>query len=295
MTITAAAQPGSLELREQRRRRRALLAYFAPVVLFYLAFLVTPYLILLRMSFNRYNSLTLYTKAFTLENYWTVVTDPFYTGLLARTIGLGLVVTLVALVLGYPLALKIVRSSPRMKAVLLAIALSPLLINLVVRTYAWMVLLGDRGVINSWLIDSGLIVSPLHINSNVFAVVIGLTHITLPLMVLSLVGVMQTIDTRLYEAAESLGATSADILRRVTVPLSLPGIGAGLLLVFCFSISAFVTPAMLGGNRVSTVSTVIYDKFTFSLNWPVGATLVFVLLALNLLVIGLHGRLFREH
>ena len=154
MTITTAAQPGSVELREQRRRRRALLVYFSPVVLFYLAFLVTPYLILLRMSFNRYNSLTLYTKAFTLENYWTVVTDPFYTCLLARTIGLGLVVTLVALVLGYPLALKIVRSSPRMKAVLMAVALSPLLINLVVRTYAWMVLLGDRGVINSWLIDS---------------------------------------------------------------------------------------------------------------------------------------------
>jgi len=109
-------------------------------------------------------------------------------------------------------------------------------------------------------------------------------------MVISLVGVIERIDRSLPEAAESLGAGPARVLRRVLLPLSLPGIGAGCLLVFCFSISAFVTPAVLGGSRVATVSTVIYDKFTFSVNWPVGATLVMVLLALTLLVVALHAR-----
>ncbi|MGC3988141.1 MAG: ABC transporter permease [Chthoniobacteraceae bacterium] len=276
------------------RRWPARALHFGPVLACYLVFLVVPYLVLLRMSFNRYSSTRMFIEDFTLVNYVTIVTDPYYTSLLLRTLVLGVVVTAITFLLGYPLALKIVRSSPRAKAMLLAIALSPLLINLVVRTYAWMVVLGDKGVVNSWLIGSGFLDSPLPISGNVFAVTVGLSHITLPLMVLSLVGVMESIDTRLVEAAESLGATSGRVLWRVLLPLSMPGIAAGSLLVFCFTISAFVTPALLGGNRVSTVATVIYEKFTYSLNWPVGAALVLVLLVFNFVVIVFHGRLFRD-
>ena len=222
------------------------------------------------------------------------MTDPFYLLLMARTVGLGMLVTVISLVLAYPLALKIVRSGPAMRSALIAVALSPLLINLVVRTYAWLVLLGDAGVVNNWLRALGLIGAPLPLSGNMVSVVIGLVHISLPLMALSLIGVLERIDRTLEDAADSLGASRGRILRRIILPLSLPGAAAGSLLVFTFTISAFVTPALLGGNRVSTISTLIYEKFTFSANWPVGATLVVVLLVINVGIVALHGRLFRE-
>lgn len=272
----------------------ALLPYIAPVTLFYLLFLVVPYAMVLRLSFFRFSSMRLYVPEWTLANYAAVVTDPFYVLLLARTVGLGVGVTLLCLVLGYPLALRIARAGPGLKDVLLAVTLSPLLINLVVRTYAWLVLLGDSGVVNHWLQGLGLIGAPLPLGGTLFSVVVGLVHIGLPLMVLSLLGVLERIDPALLDAAGSLGASRARVLQRVVLPLSLPGIGAGSLLVFSFAVSAFITPALLGGNRVATVSTLIYEKFTFSANWPVGATLVVVLLLVNVAVVVLHGRAFRD-
>lgn len=276
------------------RRRGALLLYLAPVTLFYVVFLILPYAMVLRLSFFRYSSMRLYIPEWTAANYLAAVTDPFYLGLMARTIALGVLVTLVSLLLGYPLALMIARARPAAKGALIAVTLSPLLINLVVRTYAWLVLLGDTGVVNTWLRGLGVIGAPLPLSGNLFAVVVGLVHISLPLMALSLIGVLERIDGALVDAADSLGATRGRILRRIVLPLSLPGVGAGSLLVFSFTISAFVTPALLGGNRVSTISTLIYEKFTFSANWPVGATLVMVLLVINAAVVVLHGRLFRE-
>jgi putative spermidine/putrescine transport system permease protein len=278
----------------QMPRRAALALYLGPVTLFYLVFLVAPYAMVLRLSVFRFSAMQLYIPQFTLANYTAVLTDPFYLALMARTIGLGVLVTVISLLLGYPLALKIARAGPRLKSLLIAITLSPLLINLLVRTYAWLVLLGDTGVVNTWLQALGLTTAPLPLGGNMFAVVVGLVHISLPLMALSLIGVLERIDAALVDAADSLGASRARILRKIILPLSLPGIGAGSLLVFTFTISAFITPSLLGGNRVSTISTVIYEKFTFSANWPVGATLVMALLVINAAVIALHGRLFRE-
>jgi putative spermidine/putrescine transport system permease protein len=275
-------------------RRTSLALYLGPVTLFYLVFLVAPYAMVLRLSLFRFSAMQLYIPKVTWANYAAVFTDPFYLSLMARTIGLGILVTVISLLLGYPLALKIARASPRLKTALIAITLSPLLINLLVRTYAWLVLLGDTGVLNKWLQAIGLIHAPLPLGGNLFAVVVGLVHISLPLMVLSLIGVLERIDAALVDAADSLGASRARILRKIVLPLSLPGIGAGSLLVFTFTISSFITPSLLGGNRVSTISTVIYEKFTFSANWPVGATLVVALLIINAAVIALHGRLFRE-
>lgn len=277
-----------------RRRRLSLLLYLGPITLFYLVFLVLPYGMVLRLSVFRFSSMRLYVTEFTTANYAAVLTDPFYLTLLARTVGLGLAVTVISLILGYPLALLIARAGPGLKSALIAITLSPLLINLVVRTYAWLVLLGDTGVVNRWLQAAGLTTGPLPLGGNMVSVVIGLVHISLPLMALSLIGVLERIDPALIDAADSLGASRARILRRVILPLTWPGAGAGSLLVFSFAMSAFVTPALLGGNRVSTISTLIYEKFTFSSNWPVGATLVMVLLVINAGVVVLHARLFRE-
>jgi putative spermidine/putrescine transport system permease protein len=279
---------------EDRRIMPIAAALLAPLLIFYFVFLVLPYARVLEMSVFRYNPSSLFVSTLTLENYVLVLGDRFYLSLLFGTILLGLAVTALTLLLGYPLALAIVRAGPRLKALLLIVAFSPLLINLVVRSYAWLVLLGNKGIINSWLMAIGIIDQPLPISTNFFAVTIGLVHVTLPLMVLALVGIMERIDPSLLEAAESLGAGPWRILAKVHFQLALPGVGTGSLLVFCTAISAFVTPRILGGNRVSTISTVIYEKFSFSMNWPLGATLVALLLVVNFAVIALHGRLFRE-
>ena len=258
------------------------LALLGPVLAFCLVFLALPYAVLLRLSFYRYSALRLYVPEFTWANYAAVMTDSFYLGLVGRTVLLGVGVSAATLVLGYPLALTVARAGPRLRVALLVAALSPLLVNLVVRSYAWLVLLGDAGLVNRGLLAAGVIAGPLPLGGNLFSVTVGLVHIGLPLMVLSLLAVIERIDPALMEAAGSLGAPPGRVVRRITLPLSWPGIGAGSLLVFCFTISAFVTPAMLGGNRVATVSTMVADKFTVSLNWPVGATLVVLLLALTL-------------
>src|ERR1700733_12529406 len=179
--------------------------YLAPITLFYLLFLLLPYGLVLRMSFYRFSATTMYVPGLTLANYAAITTDPFYLALLGRTLWLGLLVTVLCLLLGYPLALKISRSSGRIKTALLVLTLSPLLINLIVRSYAWLVLMGENGVINHWLLDLGIIAAPLPINNNMVSVTVGLVHISLPLMVISLISVLDRIDPRLTEAAESLG------------------------------------------------------------------------------------------
>lgn len=267
--------------------------YLGPILLMYGALLVAPYFLLLRMSFNRYSSTRLFIEDFTITNYTSVLTDPLYIKLILDTLLLGFLVTATTLVMGLALAIVISRCRPFLKSTLMAIVLSPLLINIVVRTYAWLVLLGEKGAINSWLIDWGIITDPLQLNHNLFAVVIGLAHITLPLMVLSLVSVIDMIPASNLEAAESLGASPWRIFWRIFIPAIVPGLASGSLLVFCYTISAFITPQILGGGKVPTLATVIYDKFSFSLNWPVGSTLIFVLLFANIAAMIVHARVFR--
>ena len=281
------------QMAEHRKVRRRWLQ-LSPIVLFYLIGLVIPYLYLFRMSFNKFDAILIFKEMFSLQNYEKILTDDFFISIIFSTLGLGLAVTVFTLLLGYPIAWKITRSTPAMKSFLLAIVLSPLLINLVVRTYAWLVVLGDNGVINQWITWLGWIDSPLPLSSNYWTVVVGLGHVTLPFMVLSLTSVMESMKEEYFEAAESLGGDRFRIFKDILWPLSLPGIGAGSILVFSFSISAFVTPALLGGGHVSTVSTLIYEQFTHSLNWPLGSALVFILLALNFGVIILHSKLFRH-
>lgn len=284
----------TLDAVARRRAGRVRAVQLTPIALLYMVGLILPYLYLLRMSFNTYDPMLIFRESYVLANYVKVLTDAFYLKIVASTIGLGLSVTLATLILGYPLAWKIVRSPPRLKSILLAVVLSPLLINLVVRTYGWLIILGDKGILNSWVMALGLTSEPLPISDNFWTVVMGLAHVTLPFMVLSLVSVMESLPDQVIEAAENLGASSWRIFRDIIWPLTWPGVGAGSILVFCFSVSAFVTPALLGGGRVSTVSTLIYEQFTFSVNWPLGSALVFILLAMNTVVIVVHAKFFRH-
>ncbi|MBB3064331.1 ABC transporter permease [Limibacillus halophilus] len=289
---TKSYRPSAEGLRKPTRSQMS--ALLAPIATFYGLCLLAPYVYIFWLSLTRYSSSQLYVPDLGLQNYVSILTDNYYLGLLAQTVGLGIFVTVFSLLLGYPLAMRIVQGGKTTKSILLILTMTPLLVNIVVRTYAWLVLLGDNGVINKALDAVGLISEPLPINNNFFSVAIGLIHLSLPLMVISLVSVMEKLDASLIEAGESLGAGSLRTLVKIHIPLCLQGVGAGSLLVFCTVISAFVTPQLLGGNRFSTISTIIYQKFTFSMNWPVGSALVFVLLTLNFAVILLHGFMFRE-
>jgi len=283
----------SLSAVARRQGRLYFLLQILPLLVLFGAFLVVPYLNLLQTSFYRYDRISFVKAVFTLENYGKIFFDVFYFRILMWTIGIGIIVTLLTLLLGYPVAWRIARARPAMRSLLLAVVLSPLLVNLVVRTYAWQVLLAETGIVNTWLRNFGLISAPLPLSRNLFGVVLGLTQIALPFMVLSLISVISGIRDEIFEAAESLGSSPTRTFFEVLWPLTLPGVSAGCVLVFCYCTSSFITPQVLGGGRVATISTLIYQQFSFALNYPFGSALVFVLLAINLAVIALQNRLFR--
>jgi putative spermidine/putrescine transport system permease protein len=217
---------------------------------------------------------------FTLENYVTVVTDEFYWEVLLRTLYLSLGATLAALVVSYPAALILFFSDSRWRRVFLFIIISPLFISVIVRTYGWIVLLSPNGAIN-WLLPADFQVRLLQTRS---AIVIGLTHIYIPFMVLALNSALFKIDKRLLTAASTLGASKLRAFRDIIVPLSLPGVIAGSVLVFSISMTSFTTPVLLGGARNKTMAYLIYQQNLLASDWYVGSTLALFLLAVTLTV-----------
>lgn len=214
----------------------------------------------------------------TLQNYRTFLSDPFFFALLARTFWLGLVVVGCCLIIGYPVAYYVARTTSRWRGMALFLVIAPLLVSAIVRNIGWFPLLSESGVVNWLLLSTGVVNKPLHLISNFTGVVIGLVHALLPLMILTLTTVIQRIEAELEEAAANLGAGPFTIFWRVLLPLSLPGVVSGSLLVFALAISAYTTPAILGGNRVLVMSTYIAQQFRTVLDYPAGGTAAALLL-----------------
>lgn len=278
---------------EAPSHRLTIIQLLAPATLALVVFFVLPLLWLLRMSFNRGLPSGAIESAFTLENYTTFLTDDFFVREIVRTIQLGLGVTLLTLLASYPIALFLARSTSRWRGVLVALAIAPLLTSTVVRTYGWMVLLGTDGVVNSVLSWIGFVDTPLRLINNMTGVVIGLVEILMPYMILGLLSGFGRFDRDLENAAMSLGAGPVRTFLRVTLPLSLPGIATGCLLVFVLTISSFVTPRLLGGGRVFLMATEVYNQATYTLNWPFASAISFVLLLLFGVVITVYVRMLR--
>ena len=210
--------------------------------------------------------------AVSLRNYEAFVSDPFFLTMLLRTFWLGVVVVACCLVIGYPVAYCLARTTSKWRGMALFLVIAPLLVSAIVRNIGWFPILGESGVIN-WLLTSlGIIHAPLRLVSNFTGVVIGLVHALLPLMILTLTTVIQRVEPELEEAAANLGAGPAIVFWRVLLPLSLPGAVSGSLLVFAMAISAYTTPAILGGNRVLVMSTYIAQQFRTVLDYPAGGT-----------------------
>jgi len=257
-----------------------------PAVLLFVVFFVIPFATMALLSVLSGNPANNPNVAFTTRHYERLVGDTLYAEALVATLRIGAITTLVALLLGYPLAHLMARIHSRIgHALLLMAVIAPMLTGIVVRTFAWMTLLQDRGVINATLMGWGLIEKPLPLMYNEFGTIVALVHIYVPFMVLTLTGVIGRIDERLEQAARNLGANRFQAFLEVTLPLSLPGILAGSLLVFALSISAYVTPFLMGGTDVLTLPMLIYQQVGASFNLGFAGALGVVLLAVSLVIV----------
>ncbi len=279
---------------ENGSRRWLLVQLLAPATLALVVFFVLPLVWLFRTSFDRGLDSGVIESAFTLENYQEFLSDHFFQQELLRTLRLGVVITALTLVTTYPIALFLARSTSRWRGLLVALAIAPLLTSTVVRTYGWLVILGNDGLVNGALLGIGLIDQPLRLINDEIGVVIGLVEILMPYMALGLLSGFGRINPDVEEAAMSLGANPLRTFWRVTLPLSLPGIATGVLLVFVLTISSFVTPQLLGGGRVFLMATEIYDQATYTLDWPFAAAISFLLLLLFGVVIAIYTRVLRR-
>ncbi|MCL4459918.1 MAG: ABC transporter permease [Chloroflexi bacterium] len=228
--------------------------------------------------------LSLFDPDLTLKHYAYLLQKPAYIAVLLNTFRLAFTVTLSCLVLGYPFAYLLANASPRVRNILMIAVILPFLTSLLVRTYAWMVLLGREGLINQLLLKSGLVSSPLQLMHNFIGVHVGMVQILIPYMILPLFSVMVGIDKSLLKAAYNLGATPFQAFWRIFLPLSLPGVAAGSILVFIISLGFFVTPALLGGLRDTTISMLIETQTSQLLNWGFASVLAVVLLVITLLL-----------
>jgi ABC-type spermidine/putrescine transport system permease subunit I len=231
--------------------------------------------------------------ALTADHYAQVLRSPMYLPVLGETLRISALATVFALLLGYPVAYLLTRVTPSTVTRLMIFLLLPFWTSLLVRTYAWMVLLQRRGVVNSLLLQAGLIDKPVALMFNEVGVIIGTTHILLPFMIFPIYSALRRVDHDLVKAARGLGASDCHAFLRVTLPLSLPGVGAGVLIVFVSALGYFVTPALLGGGKVVVVAMAIERQVNDFLNWPLAGALAVVLVGVTLLAVGLFQRMLR--
>lgn len=260
-----------------------------PGLIFLTLFFVLPYGWMLYISFLTRSLEEPYVHVPTLQNYAEVVSDGFHWEIMALTFGFASVTAVVTLFLGYPLAYYMARSPSRRRGILLALVLAPLLVGVVIRSYGWMILLSDTGLVNQFLTWLGL--GPFSLMYNRTGVWIGLIHVYLPFMVISLMNSIAAIDPELEKASRSLGASSWTTFWRVTWPLSLPGVAAGATLVFVLAVSAYVIPTLLGGYNVLTSPLLIVQAVMDLFNWPLGSAMAMVLFVATIAVIALFNGL----
>ena len=288
MTTTATASdsgPNIATMREQSDRW-VNLALSTPAILTIAVVVFLPILWLGWMSF--FNA----AGQLTTENYARIWESDLYLETFIITFKISLTVTVLCALLGYPLAYTLTRLPSTAAAIGMICVLIPFWTAILVRTYAWLVLLQRKGVINSVLLQSGLIEEPLQLAHNMTGSIIGMVHVMLPFLVLPVYATMKSIDQDLLRASQSMGASPTESFWRVFFPMSLPGLFAGIVLVFVLSLGFFVTPALLGGGRVQMIAQRIESTITLYSNWGAASALGVVLLVATLVLIWLLNRVF---
>jgi putative spermidine/putrescine transport system permease protein len=259
--------------------------FVGPYGLYLLVFLVLPFANVALLSVYLHSPTKIAIAEFTTANY-SKLWELYYANLFFRTLRLSLAVTVVCVALGYPLAYLLARARPRIMTLGLFLLIMPLMVSTVIRVFGWVVILGNEGLINQALrrLGAGDGVRLLHTEG---AVIVGLAQQSMPFMVLPIMASIERISPSLEEAARNLGASWGQMFTRTILPLSMPGLLSGALLVFSVSMSAFVTPALMGGRRSRMVGQQIYEEVLSAYNWPGAASLTIVLALLMLGLVGL--------
>lgn len=271
---------------EERRERFTLFGLSMPALLAILIIVFLPIFWLSSLSF--YNA----AGALSMENYARIFESALYRRTFVVTFQISIAVTVICVLLGYPLCYWLTKLPDRTAAILMVFVLVPFWTSVLVRTYAWLVLLQRNGIINSSLIWLGVIEEPLQLAHNLTGSIIGMVHIMLPFLILPLYAIMRGIDTDLVRAAVGLGSSPRKAFWHVFFPMSLPGLFAGIVLVFILSLGFYVTPALLGGGRVQMLAQRIESTITVYSNWGAASALGVVLLLLALVMIWLMNRVF---
>lgn len=269
--------------RLERREQYVQFNFLIPCLFFLLLFFFLP--------IGFFLSRSLFDPGFTIEHYVKAFSRPLYMAILWKTLKLSFYTTLVCLVLAYPVAFVMAHARGKLKLAILILVLIPFWTNILVRMFAWLALLGSNGVINTNLMTLGLIDEPLHLLYNFFSVILGMTHYMLPFMILPIYSVMAAIPSNLTDAAANLGASPWRAFLRVYLPLSLPGIGAGCLLVFILSLGFFITPALMGGPRDTMFAQIIEIQINQMLDWGFAAALSTILLVITIALYLVYDRL----
>ncbi|MGJ0701977.1 ABC transporter permease [Clostridium perfringens] len=251
---------------------------FIPCIVLVAYFMIVPLLDVIIPTFTN-------TNGGMLSAYKEFFTDYYMMSIFWRTIKISLVSSIICMFIGVPVSYYISRVSKKVRGFLIALTVFPILTNSVVRSFAWMSILGKNGIINSLLMKFNLIQEPLSLLYTEGAIILGTIYIFLPLMIISLVGVMENIDNDLLEAAESLGANRLKAFFKVVFPLSLPGLIVGTVLVFTGSLTAYTTPQLLGGNKNTVLATLIYQKTMTLGDWQGAAVVATIMIIVTLIVI----------
>jgi ABC-type spermidine/putrescine transport system permease subunit I len=277
---TPAAAPAWIQTRRLRRLTDGRGFWPAlPAIVYLVVALLLPLAVLFAFGFLTIERGRVVPGSFTLAHYRRILTDPFSWLLFWRSFWLGWATTALCLALGYPVAYLYGALGSVGRKVLLVAVISPLLTSALVRTYAWLVILGGRrGLLNTLLLALGIVETPVRILNTDWAVLIGMTQVHLPFMILPLIAALASRDRTLEEASLNLGASRVETFVRVVVPLSLPGIAAGTALVFALSYTNFIIPQLLGGGNYSTVAVKVYEQTIVILDWATGAVLAALLL-----------------
>lgn len=252
-----------------------------PATMIVLGALVAPLALLARYSLNRYDRTNFMVEAFTPENYLRFLYDPFYTGVLWTTLWIALLTTALCLLLGFPIAYRLARSQSRWKSAGVLLVILPLFIGSTVRALGWMGMLGRGGLVDS-AVAAASPGSSFPLLYTPFAVVLGILSINLPYMVLTLQSVIEGIDARVEEAADSLGADPSRRFLHVVLPLALPGLATGSVLVFILAMNAYATPLLLGGARFQMMAPMLFREYAVNNNWPFAAAIAFILMVTTL-------------
>ena len=265
----------------------------SPSIIFLLIFFLAPFIVLLYYSLLTIEQGNIIAGP-TFNKYVELLTDPFTYYLFGRTIGLSMLVTILCVIFGFPVAyLHSKINQPILKTVILAIVSAPLLTSSLVLSFGWIVILGKRGLINSLLLASGIIVKPVKILFTLKAVIIALTQVMLPFMIVPLISTLQKLPRDLEDAAADLGANKWQTFWRVTIPQSIPSIAAGMTLVFVLSYTAFTVPSLAGGSAMQIVSVYIWNNVR-QLTWDSAAAISSLLLASSLVIITIFNYIVRR-